>query len=74
VHVSGEQLGEVEGGVAEVVSDQDGDGVPEGLAEQPTAQVPGIGCPDPLGVVALDELTRGGLDPVPDSTEEPASV
>lgn len=64
VRVSGEEAGELQRWVAQRSSEQGGDGVTQHLAQQSAAQMPGVARPHPLDVVALNQLTEGGLDSI----------
>src|SRR5690242_15941858 len=70
---SGEEAGQLARRVAEAAIEEDGEGVAERLAEEPTGQMPGIAGPDALGVITLDELAEDRLDPIANRTQEAAA-
>jgi hypothetical protein len=68
VGFSDEQLGELEGWIAELVVEQEGHGV----REHPACQMREVARPHLLYGVALRELRKSGVDPVVKPTEEGA--
>jgi len=70
VHVSlGNQLCTVQGWVAELNIEQ---GVQWHFAQQSTAHMPPVSCPDPLASAAADELAEDGVDAVAHPTQHGA--
>ncbi len=71
---SGDEIGEAQLGTTQPDVGEDGHGMHEHLAQQPTAQMPQIVGPDPLDSSALDELAEDGVDavaPLGEVTAEP---
>jgi hypothetical protein len=55
-----------------LVVEQEGDGVREDFAQQPTRQMPEVTCPHPLYPISLGELRKDGVYPVAKPTEQGA--
>ena len=57
-----------------MVVEQEGYGVREYFAQQPTSEVPEVACPHPLYGVTLGELAENGVYPVAKAAEECAPL